>query len=366
MKRFVWLTLHLCALAALAWTPAALAEDAREAAARDGANLQRPVWSPDGTKLSFEANFHEKKTIELHVGDPWSKSFTRIVPVSRGSSAITSGFTKTRNLNQVVHEISWAPRSAGTYVYSASGSASDFDLYLNSGSVLAQGAGSDGGPSFSPSGQQLAFTSARSGEGDLYLIDFGAASQAPGRLTRQSNSSEVYASWSPDGEQIAYVAHGKRGDNLWLTNKDGQAKQLTFWKGSQTHPVFSPDGKHIAFYANHQDEDRFDLYVMAVGSSQVPTLLIRSVVLNARGPVWSPDSKRLLFAHNDDERFDPLAQVQITSPGKLQRLSFGTVGHGDLDLIERADGSWWLAYIAQGRTGDKERTFKRLFVVKVR
>ena len=106
-------------------------------------NCQVPVWSPDGSKLSYEVNYHDRKSVELFVMTPGQGAPRSVRPVTRGASSITAGFS-TSGAEMVVHEISWAPASIGKFVYSASGSDRDYDLYIDGGGSIARARGADG------------------------------------------------------------------------------------------------------------------------------------------------------------------------------------------------------------------------------
>jgi len=350
----------------LSLTATAAPSGATQIAARDGANLQRPSWSPDGRQLAYEANFHDLKQIELYVGDPSTQAFRRVQPVVRGASSIASGFGGGGSAGaRVAHELAWAPPSVGRYVYTASNDANVFDLYLMNGGAIAASPSADGGAAWSPDGKHIAFTSARTGQGDLYLLTVASLTAPPKQLTRDPESAELFPTWSPDSQQIVYVGKGRTGDNLFLLPSLTAAPvALTTWPGTQIAPAFSPDGKRVAFYANKDARDQFDLYVVDARPGATPTRLARDVVVNA-GPRWTPDGRELVFVCNDDARFDPLCRVATHGGAQVRTLDFGTVGHGDLDLVQGVDGVLKIAFVAQGRTVDTERGFRRLFVGRV-
>lgn len=346
--------------------PLLLAAEAREVAGRDGANLQRPTWSADGELLSYEANFHEDKKIELYVGDPDGPRFSRITPGLRGSSSITEGFGKVSAGGEVAHELCFAPPSIGRFVYSASNDRQDYELYISGGGSLTDAPGADGGCAWSPDGRFVAFTSGRTGEGDLYLLDVTEIEKPPRRLTSIDDSSELFVAWSPDSTKLAFVAHSNSGDNLWLIPALGDEPiQLTDWTGNQVRPTFSPDGRWIAFYANLEDADRNDLYIVEPHPTAVPRLVARGVVANSAGPAWTPDGQHLVIVLDDDQKFDPIAIVEAKPGATPVALDLGTVGHGDIDVVGDGDGSLLVAYVAQGRGRDDTRDFKRLFVGKI-
>ncbi|MEQ1504231.1 MAG: hypothetical protein ABMB14_18460 [Myxococcota bacterium] len=356
---------------------AALAAPAVPIASVDGANLQRPLWSPDGAQLSFEANFHDEKRIELYIGRVGASGaevpFERVVARTRGTSTLTAGF-RTSSSGQVVHELAWAPRGIDAYVFAASNDQFDYDLFISEGAAVAASDKADGGARWSPDGAFIAFTSARTGEGDLYLVDTRRIEAAPKQLTAQRDSSELYVDWSADGHSLVYVAHSDAGDNLWLLpalnpSWEGRSQptgaglgaapsRLTTWSGNQIRPRFAPFGTRIAFYANHDDPERFDLYVVDVGGA--PRLLARHVYPDADGPAWTTDGRHIVYVSDDDAAADPIRAVRVDDPTHAVTLDLGTVGNGDLDLGVR-DGAPWIAVVAQGGQTDTRRDFKRLF-----
>lgn len=340
--------------------PAATAAPAQPVASVDGANLQRPCWSPDGRLLSFEANFHDEKRIELFLGEAKPNAFQRVSAKPRSSTSLTQGFQTKPSSGQVAHEIAFAPATIGAYVFAASNDLFDYDLYISEGTTIAAAPGADGGAQWSPDGSYIAFTSARTGEGDLYLVDTRQIEAPPRRLTSQAGSSELYVDWSFDGKSLVYVAHTTSGDNLWYLPAIGaQPSRLTAWAGNQIRPTFSPKTSQVAFYANHDNPDRFDLYVIQVGSA--PRLIARGVYPDARGPAWTKDVTHIVYVAENDAEYDPIRVVRVDDPTKTATVDLSTVGNGDLDLVTR-DGQTWIAVVAQGLKQDTTRDFKRLYV----
>jgi Tol biopolymer transport system component len=335
----------------------------RQVAAVLGANLQRPDWSPTGERLSYEANFIDRRVVELYVGEPDTTRFSRVRAAERSQNPLTLGFATGVATNQVVHQLSWSPPDLNRYVYTASNAAQDYDVYLDGSGPIASGPGADGDPRWSPDGRYVAFTSARSGEGDLYLFDRQAPTAPPRRITQLPGSAEVDTSWSRDGRRLAFVAHASSGDRLWLLGRlDGAPAQLTTMAGSQNRPSFSPSADLVAFYANPEDPARWDLYAVPLQPAAVPKLLAAGVVPNALGPSWTPDGTHVVYVRKDDEAFDPIAAVRVSDTSRVLDLDFGTVGNGDLDLVQRSDGVTWIAWVAQGRAQDALRDYQRVFI----
>jgi Tol biopolymer transport system component len=327
-------------------------------------NAQAPRWSPDGSQIAWEVNYHDRKRIELYVLAPGTGAPREVRPTGHGASALTAGFT-TASSESVTHELAWAPASLGRFVYSASTAEHDYDIYIDGTGAIAHSSSSDGGPVWSPDGRYIAFTSSRSGQGDLYLIDTWAIDMQPKRITSMPTSSELYPAWAPNSRLLAFVAHNSEGDSIYLMDvfSDDPPMAVTRWGHTQTRPSFSPDGVHMAFYSNHEDPKIFDLYAIVLGESA--KLVASDVVLNEHGPSFSPLGTSLLYVKNDDAHFSPVWAAPIDAPEKAHPVQTGTVGNGDLDVTRAPDGRTWLAVAAQGLTGDQHRGFRRIYTMEL-
>ncbi len=325
----------------------------------EGGNCQAPRWSPDGGALAWEVNYHEQKVIHLYVSSRGGAA-RRFTPPDAGASR-TAGFAGAPDVS--AHELSFAPGALGRFVYAAG--SGDFDLRLDSGAALAPSPGADGGAAWSPDGRHIAFTSARTGQGDLYLLDTGAIDAAPRRISGEERSAELFPAWSPDGRKLAFVGRTAQGDNLWIIDDVAfpAPRAITAWPNVSTRPTWSPDGTKIAFFSNHRDAARVDLYVMTVGGT--PTLVAAGVAAGARGPSWSPDGRHLLYVKDDPQALDPVWAAPVADPTRAAAVATDTVGNSDVDVVLKPDGSTWLAVAAIGLTGDAVRDFRRIYVMRL-
>ena len=107
-----------------------------------------------------------------------------------------------------------------------------------------------------------------------------------------------------------------------------------------------------------------DLCILEIGLLQIRSI-VTDVIPNTTGPTWSPNGAFIVYTKNDDATFDPIEAIETQRPFTRHTLPVQTVGHGDVAVGRTASGQWRLAYIAQGTSGDSERSFKKLYVATV-
>jgi len=177
-------------------------------------------------------------------------------------------------------------------------------------------------PTWSPDGSKIAFTSDRSGNYDIYVMNsngsnvrqltsspFATLSLVPG------NADDYAPAWSPDGKQIAFVS-GRNNlswsfvdTDIYIMDQDGQ--NVVKWKGSQYYsadkfPEWSPDGCCITYasspYPDVVGSGLSDIYMASTDPSLEPiiTNLTMLEAINS-DPSWSPDKNRIVFASVGDE-----------------------------------------------------------------
>jgi eukaryotic-like serine/threonine-protein kinase len=107
-----------------------------------------------------------------------------------------------------------------------------------------------------------------------------------------------------------------------------QAVPLTSDPGTEVDATFSPDGSQVAYAWNGPGQDNFDIYVEVVGSGS-PLRLTTDAAADAE-PAWSPDGRQIAFL-----RFGPDSGIYLVSPlgGRERKLL-------DVPSLSGAGVSW--------------------------
>lgn len=207
-------------------------------------------------------------------------------------------------------------------------------------------------PAWSPDGRQIAFSSDRDGNWEIYVLDVDTLQAT--RVT-DNNALDWDPAWAPTGEHIAFVsnrdarstsgydiytiepyrrtvsrvtfrAYGWDGDPCWMPIASGEATtydahivfvsdrdgnyeiydlkiaddsvtRLTYReRNPDQEPTLSPDGRQIAFQS--KVENNWEIFVMDVDGRNVKRLTFNPA--DDRQPAWSPDGANIAFASNRD------------------------------------------------------------------
>ena len=148
----------------------------------------------------------------------------------------------------------------------------------------------DGDLALSPSGRRLAFSSARSGNRELYVADLRTG--ALERLTWTPGREDVEPAWSPDGSQLVWASGTASNHDLHAMRADRtRFRRVTTGPADDREPAWAPDGRTVAFSSN--ELGRYGLWVVAPGG-EGRALLVEAPG-DARAPDWHPSGGRLAF-----------------------------------------------------------------------
>ena len=160
------------------------------------------------------------------------------------------------------------------------------------------------GPSFSPDGSRIVFSSVGD-EGhvsdtigaiglDLYVM----AADGSGRRRLLDGDEDTSPAWSPHGDQIAFVRGGGAygAARIFVVDPDGQRSARLLVEpdgpGNDSDPAWSPDGTQLAFVRT-EPKGLSHLMVADADGSGARSVFERPEALGS--PSWSPDGTTMVL-----------------------------------------------------------------------
>ena len=152
---------------------------------------------------------------------------------------------------------------------------------------------------------------------DAYELILSDSDGARPTVLLESREPILAPSWSPNGNEVAYVSFETSRPAIYRQNlRTGLREQLTNFKGLNNSPVFSPDGDSMAMVLSKDGNP--DIYVMNLASKKL-TKLTRHYSIDTE-PTWMPDGRSLLFTSDRGGR--PQIYRYELATGDITRITF--------------------------------------------
>lgn len=187
-------------------------------------------------------------------------------------------------------------------------------------------------PAFSPDGRQVLFTSngGDSDNGDLFVKNFGDGDAV--RLTSNPRS-EICATWSPDGQQIAFLRESPNSRQKYqlmiIPATGGEERELgQVWHGLD----WSPDGKTLAVSDNQEPGMPTVIYLLSASGTErravTPEIAGQNIFENKAR--FSPDGRSIAFVRWNTDQTSDIFTVELDN-GKIRQLTFDNKSVQDIE-----------------------------------
>lgn len=248
----------------------------------DGRNLQRitsdstiaysPAFSPDARRLMYVIYHDGQPEVyerDLPTGD------TRVV-ADRAGLNTTPAYSPTGRKIMVAQSIEGG---SGTDIFEMG-----IDPVCCRRRVTRSGSGDAVGPSYAPDGSRLAFTGSSLGPPQVFVQDVeGSSARLVSGYVYGEGSQASSPDWSPLGDRIVYHAGRPGAYQIVVSRPDGTGRRQLTSRGSNEDPSWAPDGRHVVFASDREG-------YRALWILDTVTGRIRSVTVNQvdQMPAWSP------------------------------------------------------------------------------
>jgi tricorn protease len=160
----------------------------------------------------------------------------------------------------------------------------------------------------SPEGKRAVFTA----RGDIYTVP--AKEGSIRNLTQTPGIREQYAAWSPDGRWVAYLSDRTGEEDLYIVQQSGMSQEIRVTSDGtmfRLPPVWSPDSKKLLFA-----DKSLRLFYVDIDAKQ-PVLIDQGKYADLTDYAWSPDSRWVAYAKAADNQYGviylySLGERQIT------------------------------------------------------
>ena len=182
---------------------------------------------------------------------------------------------------------------------------------------------------------------------DFYRLTIADSDGARPIVLLESREPILGPSWSPDGNEVAYVSFETSRPAIYRQNlRTGAREQLTNFKGLNNSPVFSPDGNSMAMVLSKDGSP--DIYLMNLASKRL-TRLTKHYAIDTE-PTWMPDGQSLLFTSDRGGRpqiyrYDLKSgnTTRVTFEGRYNARARVAQDGRNVALVHQQDGAYHIA-----------------------
>jgi Tol biopolymer transport system component/DNA-binding winged helix-turn-helix (wHTH) protein len=257
---------------------------------------QKPIVKPDASGIVFLTDGSHDDT-GARLTNQGQIYFSRYITNTRVESwQMNADGTNQRRANteikNLLHGV-WSP-DGNKVVFLKEGDDKTFYLADASGANEIALPFVVGNMDWSPDGSRFVYQGVKDGQGNSQIHAYTLKTGESVKLTDTAGNADP--SFSYDGKQIAFTSWRDGNAEIYVMNADGSnVRRVTNHPAFDQFPVFTPDGTAIAFQSNRENE-RIEVYLQNLNADTPPKRITNSdngTMLCVKG--WSADGTEMLF-----------------------------------------------------------------------
>jgi serine/threonine protein kinase/Tol biopolymer transport system component len=157
-------------------------------------------------------------------------------------------------------------------------------------------------PAWSPDGKNIAFSSNRGGQLDLYIKPADGSGEE--KLLLKTDDPKLEEHWTKDGRFLLFTSTGpKTAQDMWALPFPGETKPVSLLQTqfSERLARVSPDGRWLAYASN--ESGAYEIYVRPFTPEAPAGTGAKWLVSKGGGyrPIWRPDGKALFYLYQANQ-----------------------------------------------------------------
>jgi Tol biopolymer transport system component len=146
---------------------------------------------------------------------------------------------------------------------------------------------------WTPDGTRVTYGSAIGGDENIFWKPADGSGPAERLITSDNENALAAASWSPDGQTLAFVEESQEtGADIWTLSLAGdrRPRAIIQTRFNEAYPEFSPDGRWLAYASD--ESGRTEVYVQPYPG---PGPRHQVSTDGGTAPTWSRDERELFY-----------------------------------------------------------------------